>query len=157
MKSAPRAIFCAQEVAVTQFIAYSTPALEGVRSRRLTALAFDFVIVSVIATILFVVSFVLTLGLSVFFLPHLWPLVAFFYSGLSLSGSGHGTPGMRMAGLQVQMAGSGAPVPFLNAAAHGVLFYLSWLMPLVLLVTLVDPDKRFLHDILSGVLVTRRR
>ena len=51
----------------------------------------------------------------------------------------------------------GAPVPFLNAAAHGVLFYLSWMFPLVFLVTLVDADKRFLHDILSGVWVLRRR
>ena len=143
---------------MTQYVSYDMPAsLEGVRTRRLTALAFDFVIVSVIATILFVVLFVMTLGLSVFFLPHLWPLVAFFYSGLSMSGAGRGTPGMRMAGLEVRMAGSGAPVPFLNAAAHGVFFYLSWLMPLLFLVTLVDPDKRFLHDILSGVLVTRRR
>jgi uncharacterized RDD family membrane protein YckC len=64
---------------------------------------------------------------------------------------------MRMAGLEVRMTESGARVPFLNAAAHGVMFYISWLMPLLFLVTLVDPEKRFLHDILSGVIVTRRR
>jgi uncharacterized RDD family membrane protein YckC len=137
---------------------YALPAraaLEGVRSRRLMALGVDFVVVSVIASTLFVVLFVMTLGLSLFFLPHLWPLVAFFYSGLSMSGRGHGTPGMRLMGLQVRMT-NGAPVPFINAAAHGVMFYLSWLLPPLFLVTLVDGEKRFLHDILSGVVVTRR-
>jgi uncharacterized RDD family membrane protein YckC len=129
--------------------------LEGVRTRRLMALGVDFVVVSILASALFVVLFVMTLGLSLFFLPHLWPLVAFFYSGLSMSGGGHGTPGMRAMGLQVTLT-NGAPVPFLNAAAHGVMFYISWLMPPVFLVTLVDGEKRFLHDILSGVVVTRR-
>ena len=140
---------------MSQFYVLATP-FEGVRTRRLTALAFDFVVVSTLATLLFLVLFVMTFGLSAFFLPHLWPLVAFFYSGLSLSGAAHATPGMRLAGLEMRMA-NGGPVPFLNAAAHGVLFYLSWLMPLVFLVTLVDPAKRFLHDILAGVVVTRRR
>jgi uncharacterized RDD family membrane protein YckC len=160
MKSTPLAISCQQESDMTQSFLYATPAraaLEGVRTRRLTALAFDFVIVSVIATVLFVALFVMTFGISLFFLPHLWPLVAFFYSGVSMSGSGHATPGMRMAGLEVRMTESGARVPFLNAAAHGVMFYISWLMPLLFLVTLVDREKRFLHDILSGVIVTRRR
>ena len=137
---------------------YALPAraaLDGVRTRRLMALGVDFLVVSVIASALFVVLFVMTLGLSLFFLPHLWPLVAFFYSGLSMSGRGHGTPGMRAMGLQVRMT-NGAPVPFLNAAAHGVMFYVSWLFPPVLLVSLLAPDKRCLHDFLAGVIVTRR-
>jgi uncharacterized RDD family membrane protein YckC len=41
---------------------------------------------------------------------------------------------------------------------HAVLFYLSWtiLTPLVLIVTLVSRNKRCLHDMVSGVIVTRR-
>jgi uncharacterized RDD family membrane protein YckC len=141
----------------TYFTAFSTRnALEGVRSRRLMALGFDFVVVSVIATLLYVLLLVLTLGLSFFFLPPLWPIVAFFYSGVSMSGPRHATPGMRAMDLEVRMYGDGAPVPFLNAAAHGAFFYLSWFFPAVFLVTLVDSEKRFLHDILSGVLVRRR-
>ena len=131
-------------------------ALDGVRTRRLTALCLDFVVVSVIASVIYVLLLVLTLGLSFFFLPPLWPIVAFFYSGVSMSGPRHATPGMRAMGLEVRMHDSGAPVPFLNAAAHGAFFYLSWFFPLVFLVTLVDGDKRFLHDILSGVVITRR-
>ncbi len=131
--------------------------LEGVRTRRLTGLCFDFVAVSVIATLIYVLLLVLTLGLSFFFLPPLWPIVAFFYSGVTMSGPRHATPGMRATDLQVKMHDTGAPVPFLNAAAHGAFFYISWFFPLVFLVTLVDSDKRFLHDILSGVVVTRRQ
>ncbi len=105
---------------------------------------------------LYLLLLVLTLGLSLFFLPPLWPIVAFFYSGVSISGSRHATPGMRAMGLEARLNDTGAPVPFLNAAAHGAFFYLSWFLPLVFLVTLVDSEKRFLHDILSGILVRRR-
>ena len=132
-------------------------ALDGVRTRRLMALGFDFVAVSVIASLIYCALLVLTLGLSFFFLPPLWPIVAFFYSGVSMSGPRHATPGMRAMGLEALLNDTGAPLPFLNAAAHGAFFYLSWFFPLVFLVTLVDSDKRFLHDILSGVIVTRRR
>ena len=134
----------------------SRNALDGVRTRRLMALGFDFIVVSVIASAIYVTLFVLTLGLSFFFLPPLWPIVAFFYSGVSMSGPRHATPGMRMMDLEVRMADTGAQVPFLNAAAHGAFFYISWFFPAVFLVTLVDSEKRFLHDILSGVLVRRR-
>ena len=59
-------------------------------------------------------------------------------------------------GLEARLYDTGGPVPFLNAAAHGAFFYLSWFLPLIFLVTLVDSEKRFLHDILSGIIVTRR-
>ena len=62
---------------------------------RLMALAFDFVVVSVIASLIYILLLVLTLGLSFFFLPPLWPIVAFFYSGATMSGPRHATPGMR--------------------------------------------------------------
>ncbi len=132
-------------------------ALEGVRTRRLMALCFDFVVVSVIASALYVLLLVLTLGLSFFFLPPLWPIVAFFYNGVSMSGARRATPGMRAVDLEVSVHASGGPAPFLNAAAHGAFFYISWFFPLVFLVTLVDGEKRFLHDILSGLLIARRR
>ncbi len=139
---------------------YARPArdaLAGVRTRRLMALAMDFALVSVIAGAVYVALFVLTVGLAIFFLPPLWPIVAFFYNGVSMSGPRRGTPGMRAMDLEASLYDSGATPPFLNAAAHGAFFYLSWFFPLVFLVTLVDSDKRFLHDILSGLVITRRR
>ena len=134
-----------------------TDALAGVRTRRMMALTMDFVLVSLIAGAIYLLLLVLTLGLSAFFLPPLWPIVAFFYNGVSMSGARRGTPGMRAMDLEASLYDSGATAPFLNAAAHGAFFYLSWFFPLVFLVTLVDSDKRFLHDILSGLVVTRRR
>ena len=51
----------------------------------------------------------------------------------------------------------GAPVPFINAAAHAIFFYISWVFtPLILIVSLLAPGKRCLHDTLAGVIVVRR-
>jgi uncharacterized RDD family membrane protein YckC len=58
--------------------------------------------------------------------------------------------------LEMRLYDNGARVPFINAAAHALFFYLSWMLPPVFLVSLVDPDKRCVHDMLAGVLVLRR-
>ena len=131
-------------------------ALAGVRSRRIIAVCFDLVIVSVLVVLLWIASIVLTLGLALFFLPPLWPIVAFFYNGLSVSGLKMATPGMRAMDLEMRMHDTGARVPFVNAAVHAVLFYLSWFFPPVFLVSLIDPEKRCLHDIIAGVVIVRR-
>lgn len=127
-------------------------ALSGVRTRRMLAVCVDLCIVGLI--VLGIV--IATLGLSLLILPPLFPVVAFFYNGVSVSGSGMGTPGMRLFDLAVRSQESGGRVAFLNAAAHGVLFYVSWLFPPVLLISLFTPDKRCLHDFFAGVIVTRR-
>jgi uncharacterized RDD family membrane protein YckC len=130
-------------------------ALEGVRTRRVLALGLDFILVSLMAFVLWLVLLIVTLGLSIFVLPPLFPLVAFFYNGLSVSGWRMATPGMRMMDLQMRLM-DGDRVPFLNAAVHAVLFYVSWMFPVVFLVSLLTSDKRCLHDILAGVIVVRR-
>ena len=131
-------------------------ALAGVRSRRIVALCLDLIVVATLSVGLWIALLILTVGLSLFILPPLFPFVAFFYNGLSVSGRRMATPGMRAADLELRMAGSGAPVPFFNAAVHAVLFYLSWTFPPVFLLSLVTTDKRCLHDILSGVIFVRR-
>ncbi len=131
-------------------------ALTGVRSRRILAVCFDLVIVSVLVALLWTASVVLTLGFALFFLPPLWPIVAFFYNGLSVSGPKMATPGMRAMDLEMRMHDDGARVPFINAAVQAVLFYVSWFFPPVFLVSLVDPEKRCLHDILAGIVIVRR-
>ena len=127
-------------------------ALAGVRTRRMMAVGVDLFLVSLI--VLGVV--IATLGLSLLILPPLFPIVAFFYNGFSVSGRGMGTPGMRLFDLAVRSVETGGRAPFINAAAHGVLFYVSWLFPPVLLICLITPDKRCLHDYFAGVIVTRR-
>jgi uncharacterized RDD family membrane protein YckC len=146
---------------VNQTAAASAPAfgrdvLAGVRTRRIFALGIDLVVVTAVAIILWIVLAIVTLGLSLVLLPPIYPLVAFFYNGLTVSGRRMATPGMRMMDLEMRMVDTGARVPFINAAAHALLFYLSWMLPPVFLVTLVDPDKRCLHDLLAGVVVVRR-
>ena len=131
-------------------------ALSGVRTRRVVAVCIDFVLVSLLVTVLWIVSIVLTLGLALFFLPPLFPFVAFFYNGLTVSGARMATPGMRALDLEMRMDDDGARVPFVNAAVQAVLFYLSWCFPPVFLVSLIEPEKRCLHDIIAGVVIVRR-
>lgn len=130
-------------------------AFAGVRSRRILAFTFDFVVVSVLATLLGIFLFFATFGLSLFFHLALWPLVAFFYNGLSVSGRRMATPGMRLFDLQLRTLDGDRP-SFLAAAAHGVLLYLSWIFPAVFLVSLFTPDKRCLHDLFAGLIAVRR-
>jgi uncharacterized RDD family membrane protein YckC len=142
--------------AVTPAQTLRADALSGVRSRRILAVCFDLVIVSVLVALFWIASVVLTLGFALFFLPPLWPIVAFFYNGLSVSGPKMATPGMRAMDLEMRMHKDGARVPFINAAVQAVLFYVSWFFPPVFLVSLVDPEKRCLHDILAGIVIVRR-
>jgi uncharacterized RDD family membrane protein YckC len=131
-------------------------ALAGVRTRRILALVLDLILVGIMAGLLWVAFVILTFGLVLFVLPPLFPLVAFFYNGLTVSGPKMATPGMRALDLEIRMHDNGARVPFINAAAHALFFYISWFFPPVFLVSLVDPEKRCLHDILASVTVVRR-
>jgi uncharacterized RDD family membrane protein YckC len=131
-------------------------ALAGVRTRRVMALCVDLILVSIIAVLLWTALLILTFGSSLFLLPPIYPLVAFFYNGVSVSGRKMGTPGMRMMDLEMRMYNNGARVPFINAAAHALFFYLSWMLPPIFLVTLVDQEKRCVHDMLAGTVVLRR-
>ncbi len=131
-------------------------ALAGVRTRRIMAVGLDLIVVSIVSFGLWLGLAVLTLGLTLVLLPPLFPFVAFFYNGLSVSGRAMATPGMRLMGLQMRMDRSGDRVPFINAAVHAVLFYVSWMFPPVFLVSLVSDDKRCLHDVFAGVIFVRR-
>jgi uncharacterized RDD family membrane protein YckC len=131
-------------------------ALAGVRTRRILAVCIDLVLVSLLVAVLWIISIVLTFGLALFFLPPLYPFVAFFYNGLTVSGPRMATPGMRAMDLEMRMQDTGARVPFINAAVQAVLFYVSWFFPPILAVSLVDGEKRCLHDIIAGVVIVRR-
>ena len=132
-------------------------AFVGVRRRRIGALLVDLTIVSTIVAVLWAVLIISTLGLALLFLPPLFPFVAFFYNGFSVSGRNMATPGMRLMDLEVRTEATGARVPFLLAATHALMFYVTWMFSgLPLLTSLFDGEKRCLHDVLSGVLIVRR-
>ena len=65
------------------------------------------------------------------------------------------TPGMRAMDLEMRLM-DGRRVPFLNAAVHAVLFYVSTMFLPVFLVSLLSANKRCLHDMIAGVVVIRR-
>ena len=133
-----------------------TDALAGVRTRRVLAFCVDVVVVTMLTLAVWFVLGLLTLGVAWFILPPLFPIMAFLYNGISVSGRNMGTPGMRMFDLEVRMAEDGARVPFINAAAQALLYYVSWFFPPVFIVTLFDAEKRYLHDILAQVVFVRR-
>jgi len=129
-------------------------ALAGVRTRRLMALVLDLIAITILFGVFFTVFAVLgivTFGLTWFIIPILYPAIALFYNGVSVSGWRMSTPGMRAMDLEMRNV-DGSRVGFITAAAHAVLFYLSWtiLTPLVLLVSLISNDKRCLHDIVPA-------
>ena len=131
-------------------------AIDGVRRRRLAALTLDLTLVALAASALWLGLLILTFGLSLLILPPLFPAVALVYNGVTVSGPGMATPGMRACGLEIRMDATGGRVSFLNAALHAVLLYVSWTVPPLLLVSLVTRDKRCLHDMLAGVIVVRK-
>ena len=133
-----------------------TDALAGVRTRRVLAFCVDVVVVTMLTLAVWFVLGLLTLGVAWFILPPLFPIMAFLYNGISVSGRNMGTLGMRMFDLEVRMAEDGARVPFINAAAQALLYYVSWFFPPVFIVTLFDAEKRYLHDILAQVVFVRR-
>ncbi len=130
-------------------------ALLGVRTRRIAAACLDFILVSLLSAVLWIGLLVLSFGMSALMLPPIFPLVAFFYNGLTVSGWRMATPGMSFMDLEMRLM-NGRPVPFINAAVHAVLFYVSWLMPPLFLVSLITSDKRCVHDMLADVIVLRR-
>jgi uncharacterized RDD family membrane protein YckC len=146
----------ASGAAIASAASFRSDAFAGVRTRRILAFCFDIVLVSIIACLLWLALLIVTFGLSLLLLPPIYPLVAFFYNGLTVSGRKMATPGMRMMDLEMRMNDNGARVPFINAAAHALFFYLSWMLQPVFLVAIVDQEKRCLHDMLAGVVFVRR-
>ena len=115
-----------------------SPACAPAASSRSASIS---LLVSLLVAALWIASIVLTFGLALFFLPPLFPIVAFFYNGLTVSGRNMATPGMRAMDLEMRMHDTGARVPFINAAVQAVLFYVSWFFPPIFLVSLVDARK----------------
>ena len=144
------------QVAAAYPYGFRAGAFTGVRTRRLLAWAIDAVIVGILTIVVWIVLLIGTLGISWFLLPPLFPAIAVLYAAVTVSGSGRGTVGMRLCDLEVALYGSGGRAPFVNAAAQAILFYVSWFLPLLFVVTLVDSEKRYLHDILSALVVVRR-
>lgn len=110
-------------------------ALEGVRTRRIIAVCLDLLLVSTLSAAVFLSLLILSFGMSALLLPLCFPLLR-FYNGLTISGTRLATPGMAFMDLEMR-AFNGAPASFLQAAVHAVLFYVTWLLPPLLLASLL--------------------
>lgn len=135
----------------------------NVRVLRSVAFLIDACVIAVlwwIAGLIMVVLAIPTYG-AAFGLAPLVSLIGVFYSGFTISGRGTGTWGMRMMGLKVtDMAGN--RVGFIIAAGHALLFWLATsssagIITLAILgISFFNAEKRAGHDLLSGVILSRR-
>lgn len=136
---------------------------DGVMSRRVVAYLVDLVVIGLLVVLfgfLIGLSGFLTFGLSWALYAILVPGTAILYSAISVGGPGMGTFGMRAMGLAAVDAETGGPVGILIAGVHALMFYVGigtfLLLVLDILVGLARSDRRLGHDLLAGLIVTRR-
>lgn len=134
---------------------------EGVLSRRLMAFIIDFVVLGAIISAAAVFLFLLgipTFGLLWLALPAILPPIAFVivfaYVAFTTGGERSATIGMRAVGLEVRLIDGRKMYP-LMAIFHAVAFYFfsTVLTPFVVLVGIITPRRRLLHDYVSGAIV----
>ena len=134
--------------------------IEGVMIRRCLAWAIDLVMILILMGIVFVVLLLfglVTLGLG-FGAMAVLPFVPFLYHLVSLMRRGSATPGQAMTGLIVRRDADLGPPTASQALLFTVGFYITTATAYVLL--LVAPftvRHRTLHDLVSGLVVVRRR
>lgn len=129
---------------------------DGVLSKRIIAFLIDAVLIVLLmipAALLVAVLGIFTLGLAWLLYPALFAIVALGYVAFTLGGPASATPGMRIIGVEMRTGDGRAMFPLL-AAAHALLFWVSWAFPPILLVGLLTRRRQLLHDlILDTVLV----
>jgi uncharacterized RDD family membrane protein YckC len=136
----------------------------GVISRRLWAYLIDLVVIGLWITLISIAIFILgflTLGLGwgLFFLLPLTALTFIVYNAVTIGGSSQATVGMRVVGLRVVDPNTGGPVSPLAAAVHALFFYVAistfLLWALDVLIGFFRDDRRFLRDLLTGMMIIR--
>jgi uncharacterized RDD family membrane protein YckC len=141
------------------------PEFEGVLWRRPLAYLVDFLVIGAAVSALWIAIFLLgivTFGLAwVLLAPGAlfsFPVVAIGYHALLVGGACASTWGMRLFDLEVATVEGGRPSP-LQAALQAALFYATvpFTGSFILLVALLNPRRRLVHDFLSGTVVVRAR
>ena len=132
----------------------------GVLSRRFAAWWLDMVLIGVLMAGVYVATAffgLLTLGLGWYLLPWV-PVVPFIYHWLSLSSPMSATPGQAILGLALRRNRDLERPDMVEAAVWVVMYYLTLAVfcP-ALLIMLFTVRKRGLHDMISGLVLIRRR
>lgn len=138
---------------------------EGVISRRFWAYLIDLVVIFFWICLICVAIFIfgiVTLGFGWLLFAVGLPLMAMtfvLYNAITIGGPSQATVGMRMNGLKVVDASTGGRVSGLAAAVHALLFYVASPTFLLwagdILVGFARSDRRFVRDLLTGILVVR--
>jgi uncharacterized RDD family membrane protein YckC len=136
--------------------------IDGVLAPRFAAWVVDLFVVALIGLVVWIaVWFVglITLGLGWLLLPAVGLVVAMAYAAFTIGGPAQATFGMRAMGLKVERVDGGPPDP-ITAAAHCLLFYVATLavalLVIDLMIALFRDDRRFGHDLLTGLVVLPR-
>jgi uncharacterized RDD family membrane protein YckC len=143
------------------------PALyDGVVSRRFWAYIVDVLLIAaanVVVHVALITMGVVTFGLLLLPAMAIMAIISFLplailYDTITLGGYKASTPGMRMFGLQAHSTTTGGRPDYVQAFVMSLLFYvtLSATAGLLLLVVFFTRRNMALHDILSGIVVTRR-
>lgn len=131
----------------------------GVLTRRCLGWCIDVFLIACLAAVLWVPLFtfgILTLGLGMPLIG-LLSLVPFCYHFLFLAGTG-ATPGQALFGLRVARNDDLGRPSGLQAVISTLVYYVTLATSgLLLLVALVTPRHRTLHDLISGLVVVRAR
>jgi uncharacterized RDD family membrane protein YckC len=132
----------------------------GVLSRRFFAMWIDLVLIALLMGVVYAATAafgLLTFGLGWYLLPWV-PLVPFAYHWLSLISSLSATPGQALMGLVLRRNDNLERPDMIEAAVWIVIYYLTLAVfcP-ALLIMLFTVRKRGLHDLVSGLVMIRRR
>jgi uncharacterized RDD family membrane protein YckC len=137
---------------------------EGVISRRFWAYLIDLVVIALWVVLISIAIFflgIITLGLGwgLFFALPLTALIFIVYNAVTIGGSAQATVGMRYMGLRVIDPRTGRGPSPLAAAVHALFFYVAistfLLWACDVLVGFVRDDRRFIRDLLTGMMVVR--
>lgn len=133
--------------------------LESVRTRRVLACAFDYLIVGALFLLSIVPVFILgvfTFGLAWLLFPVLFMIIALSYVALTMGGSRQATLGMEFFSLRIETY-DGRRVDGITAIVHTVIFWAVHIVftPLMLVVSLFTSRKQLVQDILLGTVIVR--
>jgi uncharacterized RDD family membrane protein YckC len=137
---------------------------EGVIARRFWAYLIDLAVIAIWVVLISIGIFflgLLTLGLGwgLFFALPLTALIFIVYNAVTIGGPSQATVGMRTMGLRVVDPQSGRPVSMIAAGVHALFFYVAvstfLLWACDVLVGFIRDDRRFLRDLLTGMLIIR--
>ncbi|ACA21082.1 RDD domain containing protein [Methylobacterium sp. 4-46] len=137
------------------------PVAHASLTRRFLAYLLDIVFIFGFTCLLWLaIAFlgVITFGLG-WTLFAILPASGILYSAMTLGGAGQSTYGMRMLGLRGVQAETGAPVDWITAGVHALLFYVAvstfllWLCDVG--IGLLRADRRTGHDLVVGLAIVR--